>query len=73
MSVLEEVRTKLMTNELSIIDDQPALLEIWQKMQQLREEMNEAKKIAAAKAAEPYLETMVALEKNYAFLLKLIA
>ncbi len=73
MSVLEDVRNRLSVNEISIVADQPALQEIWQKMQELREEMNVAKRIAAAKAAEPYLETMAVLEKNYAFLLRLIA
>lgn len=76
MSLLFDVRSKLSnigTDELSIRENQPALSQLWQQMQELREEMNHAKKLASLKASEPYLETINDLEKKYAFLLKLIA
>jgi len=76
MSLLFDVRSKLGqigTDELSIRENQPALSSLWSQMQDLREEMNLAKKSAALKASEPYLQTMNELEKKYAFMLKLIA
>jgi hypothetical protein len=44
---------------------------MWDKMQLLREEMNLAKKVAAAEAALPYLELISEIEKRYAVLLRL--
>lgn len=74
--VLKSVRKRLSelgNSEFSAREDQPALVEMWEKMQDLREEMNEAKKAAAAEAAKPYLEAIQEIEKRYAMLLKLSA
>lgn len=76
MSVLNDVRSKLATNnvnELMVVEKQPALLEIWKEIQLLREEMNIAKKNASDKVSEPYLDIISELEKRYALLLKLSA
>jgi hypothetical protein len=76
MSILSDIRAKLSTihvNELAVVENQPALLELWQQMQSLREEMNHAKKLAAVKASEPYLETIGELEGKYSLLLRLSA
>jgi hypothetical protein len=76
MSILSEVRTKLSANsvnEFNLLDDQPALIAIWEQMQALREEMNEAKKQAANEAAIPYLHLIETLESKYAMLLRLSA
>lgn len=74
MSVLAQVREKLASannSELSAIENQPALLEMWKRLQELREEMNVAKKAAASQAARPYLELIDIIEKKYAVLLRL--
>lgn len=76
MSVLDDIRKKLATlgnSEFTAKEDQPALQEMWEKMQELREEMNNAKKAAAAEAAKPYLEAIEQIEKRYALLLRLSA
>ena len=76
MSVLTDVRSKLAVvnvNELNIVDNQPALFDLWTRMQDLREEMNLAKKAASHLAAMPYLELIENLEKQYALLLRLSA
>ena len=72
--VLNDIRMKLAKLNKSEIDakeSQPALQEMWEKMQDLREEMNAAKKAAAAEAAKPYLELISEIEKKYAVLLRL--
>jgi hypothetical protein len=46
---------------------------LFDSLQDLKQEMNEAKKQAAAEAAKPYLDAMETIEKRYALLLKLKA
>lgn len=75
-TVLNTVRKRLAelgNSEFAAREDQPALVDMWEKMQDLREEMNEAKKTAAAEAAKPYQEAITEIEKRYAMLLKLSA
>ena len=72
--ILHDIRKKLAKlNKVEIIskEDQPALQEMWEKMQDLREEMNAAKKAASFEAAKPYLELILEIEKRYAVLLRL--
>jgi hypothetical protein len=72
--ILKEVRAriaKLGNSEFAAVADQPMLRQMWEQIQDLRAEMNEAKKAAAAEAAKPYLETIEQVEKRYAMLLKL--
>ena len=72
--ILHDIRKKLAKlNKVEIIskEDQPALQEMWEKMQDLREEMNTAKKAASIEAAKPYLELISEIEKRYAVLLRL--
>lgn len=71
---ISAVRKKLAKNgstELSIQEDMPGVDEIWQQIQNLRTEMNRAKKRAAEQAAEPYLKKIKDLEDQYSMILKL--
>lgn len=71
---ISSLRKKLAQNgstELSIQEDMPGVDEIWQQIQNLRTEMNHAKKLAAEKAAQPYLKKIKELEEQYSMILKL--
>lgn len=73
-SVLKEIRDTISSfggSELEAKKNMPALEDMWGKMQDLRREMNEAKKKAAEEAAKPYLEAMAEVEKRYAFIIKM--
>ena len=73
-SILTDVRKKLAATghtELSSKEDQPILQEMWDRLQEIREEMNNAKKEAAAQAALPYQEVIEQIEKRYAMMLRL--
>lgn len=72
--VLKRVRARISAlgnSEFDAVSDQPALKDLWDQVQNLREEMNEAKKAAAAAAAAPYMEAIGQIEKRYAMILKL--
>lgn len=72
--ILKEVRARISqlgNSEFAAVADQPMLKQLWEQIQDLRAEMNEAKKAAAAEAAKPYMETIEQAEKRYAMLLKL--
>jgi hypothetical protein len=76
MSMLSEVRAKIALSsntEFGILSSQPAMVTLWEQMQTLREEMNEAKKRAAKEAAIPYITLIENLETKYAILLRLSA
>lgn len=73
-TILEEVRDKLTSignSEFEARSNQPLLQEMFDKIQELRDEMNEAKKRASQEAAKPYLEAIAEIEQKYAFMLKL--
>ena len=75
-SILRDVRAKISTmgaSEYDTVDRFTSMQEMFNKLQDLREEMNQAKKDAAAKAAAPYVELMQQIESRYAFILKLKA
>lgn len=73
-TVLQSVRqlmTSIGVSEQDARDNIPALQEMWEKTQDLKKEMNEAKRKAAEEAAKPYLEMISEIERRYAFILKL--
>lgn len=59
------------TSEVGIVSDTPGAENIWKEIQAIKKEMNDAKKIAAEKAAKPYLKKLKELEEQYIFVLKL--
>lgn len=74
MSTLALVRKQLMTSGLSeaeVLSDSEGIRNLFDQIQKLKREMNEAKKKAADEAAQPYLETIEIIEKRYALLIKL--
>jgi hypothetical protein len=74
MSILASVRKRLLelgASEMAGQQDNDMLKGLWNQMQDLRAEMNQAKKDAAAEAAKPYLEAIEQVEKRYAMFLKL--
>lgn len=71
-ALLREVRAKISTlGAGDPLDELGSFKALFDQLQELKDEMNQAKKEAAAKAAEPYLETMQQIESKYALLLKL--
>lgn len=76
LTVLEQVRRTLKSSGMSeaqLSADHDAVKGLFGRLQELREEMNEAKKAAAAEAAAPYLAEMEKIEKQYAMLIRLSA
>ena len=72
MSVVDGVRKDFTDrSELNFQNESPGLKELWQKAQDIREAMNNAKKAAAARAAEPFLAELEEIETSYALMLKL--
>lgn len=74
-SILASLRKQLMesgSSEAEVLAD-GALQDLFENIQALTLEMNEAKKAAAAEAAQPYLETIEKAEKQYAMMVKLSA
>ena len=75
MNILSDVRKKLMKSteytEQEILSQGSAITTMWDQIQELRLEMNAAKKLAAEEAAKPYLEAIASIEKRYAMYLKL--
>ena len=72
--ILAEMRKQLVAigaSEMESRAENETLQAMWARLQELREEMNEAKMAAAAEAARPYLETMAKIEKSYAMIIKL--
>lgn len=59
------------TTEVSMREEIPGIDELWREIQDLRQQMNEEKKKAAKKAAEPFLEKIKDLENQIAFVAKL--
>lgn len=59
------------TTEVSMREKIPGVDELWREIQELRQQMNEEKKKAADKVAEPFLEKIKDLEDQIAFVVKL--
>ena len=75
-SVLAAVRKQMMTSghsEHEVLADGGGLAAVFDQMQDLRNEMNEAKRAAVKKVEEEYAEAFTKLEKRYAMLAKLSA
>jgi len=76
MSILAKVRADLMRSGLSeaeVLASSGGIQGMFEELQGLKREMNEAKKKAAEEAAKPYLEAIAALEKRYSIFVKLSA
>jgi DNA primase len=58
-------------SEFAAVAENESLQEMLVQIQELKDEMNEAKKAAMIEAAKPYLEAIKNLEENYALYLKL--
>lgn len=72
--VLAQVRRVLLemgASEMQETRDDEMLQSLFDQIQDLRREMNEAKKEAAARAAQPYLNAIEQVEKRYAMYLRL--
>ena len=72
--ILLEVQSQLADRAISDNDLRtrfPNLQDMWNKIQELKREMNQAKKEAADLAAKPYLEAIETMEKQYATISKL--
>lgn len=73
-SLLANIRKQMMqsgTSEAELLADEGHAKSLFDQIQNLRLEMNEAKKAAAADAAKPYLETIEKIERQYALIVKL--
>lgn len=76
MSILAKVRKDLMKagmSEAEILADAGGIQEMFSQLQDLKREMNVAKKAAADEAAKPFLESMEKIERRYALYMKLSA
>ena len=58
-------------SEVALMEDLPGTEELWKEIQDVKQQMNDAKKKASEKAAIPYLEKLKELEDQYALALKL--
>jgi hypothetical protein len=60
------------TSELDVRENLPDAQDLWRQIQNLKKEMNIAKRKAAEEAAKPFMEQIHELEEEYAFVLKLM-
>lgn len=75
-SYLKDARkhlSKVGQSEIALMEELPGAEDLWKEIQNLKLEMNAAKKKAAEEAAKPYLEKLIELEGQYALVLKLSA
>ncbi len=76
MSVLARVRNELMksgASEAEVLAEREGIQGLFGQIQDLKREMNDAKKKAAAEAAKPYEEAIASIERKYALMMKLSA
>lgn len=59
-------------SELLALANSPGLHDLWVRRQTILTEMNQAKRDAANKAAEPFLEQLIEVDQEYAMLLQMI-
>lgn len=59
-------------SEVFCLVNNEGLHELWKQRQAILEQMNIAKKAAAAAAAAPYLDMLVELDEEYSMLLRMI-
>lgn len=72
--ILADMRRQLNAigaSEMELVSNNETLQVMFDRLQELREEMNQAKLEAAQAAAEPYLQLIRRIEKDYAMILKL--
>lgn len=60
-------------SEVKAIADNEGLKELFEKRQELIEEMNAAKRKAADEAAKPYIEAIAEVDRMYSMLLTMVA
>jgi hypothetical protein len=60
-------------SEFAAVAENESLKELLDQIQDLKEEMNEAKRAAMVEAAKPYIDAITRLEEMYALYLKLAA
>lgn len=63
---------KVKGSEIQALADSAGLREMWKKRQHILTEMNQAKRAAADKAAEPFLKQLIEVDQEYAMLLQMI-
>lgn len=63
---------KLGGSELEAIDTNISIQDLFQQKQKLLEEMNQAKKVAAAAAAKPYLDKIAEVDRMYGMMLSMV-
>lgn len=74
--VLQKVRNTVAENgnsELTALSAQPALNDMWKRLQEIRIKKYQAVQAAIEHAAKPFDEEITKLEAEYAFLLRLSA
>lgn len=74
MNILASLRKQLMSSgqsEAEVLASGDAVKQMFDQIQTLRLEMNDAKKKAAEEAATPYVELIQQIEKRYALMIKL--
>ena len=64
---------ELKGNEAKALNDNPSLADLFQKRQEILNEMTKSCLAAMAKAKKPYLSKLEEIEKEYAFLLQFTA
>ena len=59
-------------SELEAIETNPSIQDLFRQKQALIEEMNQAKKVAAELAAEPYLDKIAEIDRMYGMMLSMV-
>lgn len=74
-SIVQAIRKNIAEaggSEAKAIAANDGLRSLWEHKQRLLMEMNKAKKAAAEAAAEPFLEEIEEIDRQYAFLLQMV-
>jgi hypothetical protein len=71
LQIVKEQLAEMKVSEESLRDKIPMLKTLWENMQAMKREMNEAKLKALAEIEGPYLETLTEAENKYAFYMQL--
>ena len=58
-------------SEINIRENLEGASELWNKIQDVKAKMNIAKKAASEEAAKPFLQEIINLEEEYAFIIKI--
>lgn len=71
---IDQARRELISSggsEVDIRQNLPGISELWDEIQELKNEMNKAKKKASEEAGAPFLEKIAELEDQYALAIRL--